>query len=120
MQKRDAFPFRAHARNVVDEVDARVATSLQRSVEVIYREADVVDTGSALGQETADGRIGSLRLEQFDDRITGCEPADSGFIDLGELRVGHSEDVAIERHGLSEGLYGDADVGDSRSTVPGV
>ena len=53
MKKRDAFPFRADPGCFVDEANAGCATSFEGSIQVVDREADVVNPGAALGNEAA-------------------------------------------------------------------
>ena len=54
MQKCDGFAFGAKARLVVDDANAGGAAALECSREVVHDKADVVNTGSTLGDELAD------------------------------------------------------------------
>jgi hypothetical protein len=62
MQERDAFALGTLARDFVDESEAGGLAARQRALEVIDREADVMDALSPLGQEPTDRGIGLLRL----------------------------------------------------------
>jgi hypothetical protein len=80
----------------VHQADTRVAATLQSGVEVIDREADVMDARSSLFKELSDWRVGFIRFEQFNQGLAGGEPADPGSVAVGKLGLGHSEDIAIE------------------------
>jgi len=53
MQKRDAFLLGADAGGLVDEANPGRATTLQGGVEVVDREAQVMDAGTTLGHKSA-------------------------------------------------------------------
>src|ERR1044071_7184732 len=97
MNEGDAFAFSTEAGNVIDEFDAGRTAALQRGIEVIDGETDMMKTGTALGDEFADRRRGVARLQQLDERFAGTHGADVcavGVVDGGGGRAGQ---VAITR-----------------------
>ena len=55
MQESDGLAFGANSRLLVDETDSRGAAPFEYVGEIIDGEADVMDAGTALGDEFADG-----------------------------------------------------------------
>ena len=53
MEKRDTFSFGAYARSFVDQTDPRAPAALECLVEIVDGKADVVNTGSPLGDKLA-------------------------------------------------------------------
>ena len=106
MQEGDALAFRAEAGRLVDEADAGTAAALEGGIDVVHREADVVDAGAALLDELRDRRVGSLGFEQLDERIAGGESRDAGTVGIVERHLGHAEYVAVEGQDLVERAHG--------------
>ena len=98
---------------VVDEPDAGGAAALERRVQVVHDEADVMDAGTAPRHEPTNRRIRRLGLEQLDERITGREPDNGGAIGVLERHFGQAEHIAVERKCLLQRAHGDADVRDA-------
>lgn len=71
----------------------------------------MVDTRTPLRHESADGRIGIVRLEELYEGPTGVEPHDPGAVGTIQLDFPETQDVAEEGHGLAQGPDCDADVG---------
>jgi hypothetical protein len=115
VEKRDALPFGAGSWFLVDEANAGLATARERIVEVIDREADMMDSRTALRDELRDRRLGALRFEEFDERIASREPGDSGSVRIVERDFWHFEHVAVEREQGVQRLDGDPDVRDPGS-----
>lgn len=120
MQERDTFPFGTEAGDLVDQSNTGRAAALEGTVEVVDREADMMDAGTALGDELADGRLGVVGLEELDERLAGREPRDPGAIGIVELHFGKSKDVAVEREHVVERADGDPHVGDASCTAGNV
>ena len=55
MEESDVLALGTEARGFIDEPDARDAAALQRRGKVVDLETHVVDAGTALGDEFADG-----------------------------------------------------------------
>ena len=55
VQERDTFPLGAEPRRFVDQPNAGLAAARERTVEIVDREADVMDARAAFGDELADG-----------------------------------------------------------------
>jgi hypothetical protein len=117
MEKGDALSLRAGPGKLIDESNSSSTTSVEGSLEVVYREADVVDPGSALCDESPDRGIVGLRLQELDERFAGHDAGDSRAISVTERDFRHSEDVAVERQDLVEGAHGDPDMGDARAAA---
>ena len=96
MQERNPFSFRSQTWFGVDQAKSSVAAFLQRAVQVIDGEADVVDSRSTLFQELSDRRVGFIRFEELDERLPCLEAIDPGPVAISQLSLGHSEDIAIE------------------------
>ena len=96
MEESDAFALRAEPGNVIDQSDTCTTTPFQCTVQVIDGEADVVNAGTALGDELRNGRIGGVGLQKLDKRVTRAESGDAGAIGVIELSFGESEQVAVK------------------------
>jgi hypothetical protein len=96
MKKGDALSLGSNARPVVHQSYSSVTALLERPIEVVNREADVVDSRTPFFEEPADGGGGRVRLEKLDQRVPGLEAADPGAVAIGQVGLGHSEDIAIE------------------------
>ena len=120
MEERDTFPFGAEPGGLVDEPEPGSAAAGERTVEVVDREADVMDPGATPGDELADGGLGVLGLEQLDEGVTGGEAGDASTIGVVELDLGEIEQVAVEGKDLVERAHGDPNVGDARGTAGNV
>jgi hypothetical protein len=117
MQERDTFPFGTEAGGLVDQPDTGGPAALERTVEVVDGEADVVNARSPLGDELADGLLGIVGLEELDERLAGGEPGDACAIGIVELDFGQAEHVAVEGEDPVERTDGDPHVGDASSTA---
>jgi len=53
----DPFSLRSDARLIVNELNAGLATAIERRVEVVDRKADMVDSGTPFPHEPRDRRI---------------------------------------------------------------
>ena len=117
MQERDTFPFGAESWRIVDEAHAGGTAPGEGVVEVIDGETDVMNAGSAGGDELANRGVGSPGFKQLDEGFAGTEAGDPGAVGVGEWHLWHAEDVTIEGQDVVEGAYGDADVGDTRGAA---
>lgn len=96
VQKGNALSLSPDARLLIHQSQPGVAALLEHPIQVVYREADMVDSGAALFEEPADRGVRRVRLEKLNQRVPGYEPADPGAIAVGQVSLGHSEDIAIE------------------------
>lgn len=115
MEERDTFPFGSDARRLVDETEAGSAAAVQHALEVIHGEADVVNPGAALRDEPADGRLGRIRLEQFDEGFAGREARDACAVGVCERDGREAEDVAAEGKEVVDRPDRESDVRDPRT-----
>jgi hypothetical protein len=113
MEKRDAFAFGAEPGLVIDQSQACTTTPFQCSVQIIDSEADVVNAGTAFGDELADGRLGGFGLQQLHERLARAQTGDPGTIGIVQGLFGDTEQVAIKGQDLIEGFDGNSDVRDS-------
>lgn len=112
MEEGDALSFRAEPGLLVDETNACLPAALESEFEVVDVEADVMNAGTAPGDEPIDRRVVRRGLEQFDERLAGGEPGNAGTIGVVEWDLWEAEDVAVEGKDLVERADGDADMGD--------
>jgi len=117
MEKRDTFPFGTEPWGFIDEADTRVSAAGERTVQVVDRETDVMDSGTTLGDELADGRIGAVGLEELHERVASGETGDAGTVSVVELDFGEAEQVSVKGENLVERAHGDPYVGNARCTA---
>ncbi len=113
MEKRDAFAFCSHTRGLIDESDAGGPAPVERSIEVVYCKADVMDARPAPSDELRDGRIVGAGFEQFHQRFAGGQAHNGSTVGVIKWNVGQSQDITVEGQQVVEGTYGDADVGNA-------
>lgn len=116
MKEGDTFPLGTDSGCRVDEAETGIAAAVQRVVEVVDFEADVMNAWAALGDELGDGRIGRRGLEQLDQGVAGGEAGNAGAIGMIKRHGGHAEDVVVEGQELVDSMDGDADMRDARTT----
>ena len=88
-------------------------TPVERRIQVIDHEADVVDSGPAALDEAAHWGLRGGGFQELDHRISGGETDDAGTVGVVERDLGESEDIAVEGHGVVEGTHGDANMCDA-------
>ena len=120
MEEGDTFPLGSLSRGLVDQSNSRGTAAIERTVEIIDGEADVMDAGTPLGDELADGRIRMVGLEQLDERFAGSEASDAGTVSVVEIDFREAEQVAVEGENLVERAHGDPHVGDASCTAGNV
>src|SRR3954471_7514602 len=117
MNEGDALSFGSQPRGLIDQADAGVATPVERGIEVVHGETDVMDSGASRGHELADWRRGILRFEELDQRLSGGEPFDPGTVRIVERDGVHLKHVSIEGQDRVQIAHRDADVRDARTTT---
>ena len=120
MQERDTFPLGTEPGRFVDQSDTGLSATRERTVEIVDREADVMDARATFGDELADGCVRMLGLEQLDEGVTGREAGDARTIGVVERDVWETEQIAVEWENLVERAHGDSDVGNARCTAGNV
>jgi len=115
VEKGDPLSLGPEARCLVDELDAMRLTTGEGAVEILNREANVMDAGAALPEELPNGGFGLVWFQQFDQRFPGDESHDARTIGVIERGLGHAEDIAVEGDDRREGFDGDAEMGDAGS-----
>lgn len=111
MHEGDPPSRRASPRNLVDQAVSCLAACLQGCIEIWHSVTDVVNTGTALGQEFCDRAVRREWGEQFDLGLTEWKRKDGGAV--GHLGgVGHqAEDVPVKRQRRFEIGDGNSDMG---------
>ena len=115
MEEGDSFSFSAHPRDVVDELNSRAAAALERSIQIVDREADVMQASASLRHEAADGRAGVCCFQQLHERPSGVEPRYARAVRIIQLDLLQAQDVTKKRQAGSQSLYGNANMGNPDS-----
>ncbi len=110
MKKRDPFPLSPNPRRLVNQSKARGPAPVHNLIKIVHGEADVMDSRSALVQETADRIVAGVGLEQFDKGIAGLKARDPGAVGIIERYLGHAEDVTVKIDTFVDGANRDSDV----------
>ncbi len=97
MEKSDPLAFGANSWRRIDESNARNATALERRVEIVDREADVMQPRPAFFDKLRDRRIGRFRFEQFNERVAGQKSGDVSAVGIFQRRLLEAKDIAVER-----------------------
>ena len=116
MQERDALAFGADAWLFVDQLNSRLAASLENAVEIIDREADVVYPRSTLLDKPGDRRSRVRGLQQLHQRLSGIESGDAGAVRVVQRHLGQTENVAKKGNALPQGSHCDADMRNANTT----
>ena len=69
MQKRDPLALGTDPGLVVDQLNSRCAAARERGIEVVHREANVVDSGAFSGDKSRYRRRFVPSLQQLDQRF---------------------------------------------------
>ena len=113
VQECNASSIGPGSRDIVNECHTGRTTLREGRVEVVDREAHMVDSRTALLDEARDWGIGMLGFQQFDEGITGCQATDPRAVTVAEGDLWETEHVAKERQGIAQGSNGEAEVGDA-------
>ena len=119
MQERDPLALGAEARRLVDEANAVRAAAIERRVEIVDGEANMVNARPALRDELPDRRIRRFGLQKLDERLAGREARDLCAVRVIERDLGQPEDISVERNAIVEAANRDPDVGDSSAAAGG-
>lgn len=102
MEKSDPLAFGAHSWRRIDESNARGATALERRVEIVDGEADVMEPRAAFLDKLRNRRIGRFRFEQFNERVASEKSGDVSAVRIFQRRLWEAKDIAVERQALAE------------------
>jgi hypothetical protein len=118
MHERDLEPEHAAPRARVDQLDAGVGERVERDLDVVDLEGDVMHPLPALGEEPTDGRVVAERCEQLDPALAEAHRRrlDALVLDALAMLESPAEEALVRLHRRIEVLDGDADVMD-RSCV---
>jgi hypothetical protein len=84
MDEGDSLAFGADAWGLVDQPNPDRPAARQCGIEVIDGETDMMESWTTLLEKPADGSIGVVGLEQFDEGVTGCDRGNGGAISVIE------------------------------------
>lgn len=115
MEERNSLSLGAHAGNIVQQLDPRFAAPGQSSVEIVHREAYVMNARPPLCHESAYRRGLVGRLEELHQRAGGIEAANPGSVRVCERDLGEAKDLSEKRGRIAERADGNSDVGDLRA-----
>lgn len=107
MQKSDPLAFCSDPGRFVDHPDSSRATSRHRSIEVIHRKTDVMDSRSAFGDEPGDGRVRGYGFQELDQRLAGNKADDARAVCVVKRCDRQAEYVAIKGQGIGQCRHGD-------------
>ena len=113
MKEGNSLPLGADSGRFVDEPESRRTAARERGVQVVYHEANVVNSGTASRNEASHWTVRTGGFEKLDEGIPGRDPDDTRSISVVERDFREAEDVAIEGKGLTVGADGNADVRDA-------
>ncbi len=116
MQKCDPLSLRSYARLLVDELNPRGPAPLQHGVQIVDREADVMNPRAPFGDEARDWGIGIIGFQKLYQGLARAEPDDVRAVGIVQSDFGQPQHVPEERQAPGEGLDRDSDVGYARST----
>ena len=111
VNERDAAPSGPNAGFVVDQSVAACAACGERLIEVADAIADVMDPGTAPGEELRDWRVLPERLEQFHLGLAEVQVYDARSVNFVRTACLHAEHIAVEGEGGVDVGDGDPDVG---------
>lgn len=115
MKKGDQLAFRPHPRSFVDQPDTCLPAPLERFVDILNSNANVMYPGASLCQVLADGSVGAVRFEEFDQRFATLDCGNPGTVGVCQWGLGHAEHVSEEGKDSLEGAHGYSDVCYARS-----
>jgi len=116
VQKGDPLSLSPDPRLLIDELNARRSAARQHRIQIVDREADVMDARSALFHEARDWRCRVVGLQELHQRLSRAEPHYARPVSIVESDLGQPQYVPEERKARGEGLYRDSNVGYSSAT----
>ena len=112
MQKGDPFPLCTNTRNLIDQLDSEIAAASEHLIEIIDREADVMNPGATPRDEFSNWSIGRGGLQQLDETLSSTDRRDASSIRIGNLRLLHPEHIAKKRQLIRDRLQRNTNVCD--------
>jgi hypothetical protein len=111
----DPLSLGPDARLLVYQPQLGVAASLQRRIEVVDSETDMVYPRPATGYEPSDRGVRRFGLEELHEGLARSEPGDPGAIGIGQGDPLQPQDIAAEGQQVVDGADRDPDMGDPRA-----
>jgi hypothetical protein len=115
VDERDSLALGTNAGGLVDQPNPNGPAAGEYAVEVIDSKTDVMESWTALLEEPGDRPVGSARLEQFNQGVTGRYRGDGGSVGVIERHFRETEHVTVERERVGEAANGNADMSDTGS-----
>lgn len=100
MEERNAFSFGADAWSFVDQLNAGLSAAFQSCIEVIDREADVMNPRTALRDKARDRGFVAFGFHELDQRLPRAQADDSRAIGVIERYLPEAENLAKEGQGF--------------------
>jgi len=116
IQERDSFSLGANARLLVYELNAGAAAALQCCVEIVDREANVVNARPPFRQEFPNWRRGVASLQKLYQRLARSEPHNAGAIGIVQRNLRQIQYVPEKWNAFGKSCHCDADVGNTGAT----
>ena len=116
MQKCDPLSLRSDPRILVYELHPRRPAPRQHRVEVVDREADVMNPGAPFGDEARNWGIGVIGFQKLHQRLPRAESDYVRAVGVVQGDLRQPQHIPEERQAFGEGLNRDSDVGYARST----
>lgn len=112
MEERDTMAMGAGSRAAVDQLEARGLERGEGGVDVGNAIRDVVETRSAPGDEAADRRVRTERLEELQPAVSGPDETELDTLALDPLAAGTpgARGGFEGWEGVIERMHGDSDV----------
>ena len=115
MNEGDSLSFRTFAWLGIDQPDTGGPAFLESPVEIVNREADVMDAGAASLDKSAHRSVGVLRLEELHQGFTCLERNYPRAVGIRDFSLFQSEYVPVEWQRCIDGGQCDANMRDSGS-----
>lgn len=117
MEKGNALALGTTSRSLVDESNADRAAASEGCLQIVDREAHVVNTRTAFGDELSNGRVGRIGFEELDERFARSKPDYVGAIRILQRHGWHAEHIAVKGDQCLEILNCNADVREPRAAT---
>ena len=97
MQEGDSLSFGADTRLLVDELDPGAPATIEGTVEIVDREANVMNPGAPLGDKASDRGFVIFGLEELDQGLPGAQSNYTRTIGVIERDFPQTQHVTKER-----------------------
>jgi hypothetical protein len=113
MDECDPLSFGSDSRDIVDQPDAAIATTLKRRIEIGHGETDVMYSRPPLREKFPYWRVRPFRFEKLHERFPRLECSDSRTVGIGDRNLFQAQDFPVERHRFAQAFEGDSNMSDA-------